>query len=80
MEEWLSGNKLNCFNLFHERSEGGNQEATVRVSDFHLNVSEIYGRVAEWLKAPHSKRGRGESLSWVQIPPLPQIFDIIYLL
>ena len=29
------------------------------------------GRVAEWLKAPDSKSGVGESLPWVQIPPLP---------
>ncbi len=30
-----------------------------------------YGRVAEWFKAPVLKTGRGASLSWVQIPPLP---------
>lgn len=32
-----------------------------------------YGGVAEWLKAPVSKTGRGESSSWVQIPPPPQV-------
>src|SRR5580658_2473743 len=29
------------------------------------------GRVAEWLKAPDSKSGLGETLTWVRIPPLP---------
>lgn len=33
----------------------------------------LNGRVAERLKAPLSKSGRGESPSRVQIPPLPQI-------
>ena len=32
------------------------------------------GRVAEWLKAPDSKSGLGETLTWVRIPPLPPIF------
>ena len=27
--------------------------------------------MAEWLKAPDSKSGLGETLTWVQIPPLP---------
>lgn len=31
-----------------------------------------YGSVAEWLKAPVSKTGNGETHSRVQIPPLPQ--------
>jgi hypothetical protein len=31
------------------------------------------GRVAEWLKAPDSKSGLGETLTWVRIPPLPPI-------
>lgn len=30
------------------------------------------GNVAEWLKAPHSKCGIGETLSRVQISPFPQ--------
>ena len=30
-----------------------------------------YGRVAEWSNAPVLKTGRGASLSWVRIPPLP---------
>ena len=29
------------------------------------------GRVAEWSNAPVLKTGRGASLSWVRIPPLP---------
>ena len=29
------------------------------------------GEVAEWLKAPVSKTGRGENSSWVQISPSP---------
>ena len=29
------------------------------------------GRVAEWFKAPVLKTGRGATLSWVRIPPLP---------
>lgn len=32
----------------------------------------LYGRVAEWLKAPVSKTGRLERVSRVQISPLPQ--------
>ena len=31
------------------------------------------GRVAEWFKAPVLKTGRGATLSWVRIPPLPPI-------
>ena len=31
----------------------------------------ICGRVAEWLKAPVLKTGRGSRLSWVRIPPRP---------
>ena len=27
--------------------------------------------MAEWLKAPDSKSGLGETLTWVRIPPLP---------
>ena len=46
MEEWLSGKKLNYFNFFHERSEGGNQEATFRESGFHLNEVKY---MEEWL-------------------------------
>jgi hypothetical protein len=29
LERWLSGKNENCFSFFHERSESGNQEATV---------------------------------------------------
>ena len=31
------------------------------------------GRVAEWFKAPVLKTGRGATLSWVRIPPLPPL-------
>ena len=34
----------------------------------------ITGGVAEWLKVPHSKCGRGEILSEVRILPPPQSF------
>jgi hypothetical protein len=33
--------------------------------------SGVWGRVAEWLKAPDSKSGLGAILTWVRIPPLP---------
>ena len=33
--------------------------------------SNFYGGVAEWLNAPVLKTGKGESPSWVQIPPPP---------
>lgn len=36
------------------------------------------GRVAEWLKAPVSKTGIGETQSRVQIPPLPPIQNSAY--
>ena len=39
-----------------------------------------YGRVAEWLKAPVLKTGRGSAPSWVRIPPLPPISLHIYLI
>ncbi len=35
--------------------------------------SAASGRVAEWLKAPDSKSGLGETLTWVRIPPLPPL-------
>src|SRR4051812_15334005 len=35
------------------------------------NKPPASGRVAEWLKAPDSKSGLGEALTWVRIPPLP---------
>ena len=37
-----------------------------------------YGRLAERLKAPVLKTGRGASLSWVRIPHLPPIFASIH--
>lgn len=37
----------------------------------------IFGEVAEWLKAPHSKRGKLERVSGVQISLSPQKLTII---
>jgi hypothetical protein len=39
----------------------------------------LYGEMAEWLKAPDSKSGLGESLTWVRIPlspPVLLLFDL----
>jgi hypothetical protein len=35
------------------------------------------GRVAERLKAPVLKTGRGVTLSWVRIPPLPPYYSLL---
>ena len=40
--------------------------------NFSRDTVLYIGKVAEWLKAPVSKTGRGESSSRVQIPPFPQ--------
>ena len=46
----------------------------------NVSVSLLFnGDVAERLKAPVSKTGRGENLSWVQIPPSPHLFITKYL-
>ena len=37
----------------------------------------VLGEVAEWSKAPVSKTGKGESSSWVQIPPSPPFLFLI---
>ncbi len=37
--------------------------------------TKYIGGVAEWLKAPHSKRGKGESPSEVQILSPPHFFE-----
>ena len=37
----------------------------------------IIGWVAEWLKAPVLKTGKGETPSWVRIPPHPP-YDITF--
>ena len=36
-----------------------------------LPSRDVFGEVAEWLKAPHSKCGILARVSWVQIPPSP---------
>jgi hypothetical protein len=35
------------------------------------------GRVAERLKAPDSKSGVRETVPWVQIPPLPPVYEML---
>ncbi len=43
----------------------------IRAFSFAEILLEITGRVAERLKAPVLKTGKGLRPSWVQIPPLP---------
>ena len=72
LETWLSGYNVNCFTLYRRL---GAEVATAR-SRFRrttiLAIAKYIGDVAEWLKAPHSKRGRVLKLSGVQILPSPQ--------
>jgi hypothetical protein len=42
---------------------------------FFLYIIDHVGWVAEWLKAPVLKTGKRASVSWVRIPPHPQIFQ-----
>ncbi len=56
---------MNCFVFL------GNHEADVPLG-LQLERSEYIGELAEWSKAPHSKRGKGESPSGVQISHSPQ--------
>ena len=49
-----------------------------------LYLVPTYGEMAEWLKAPHSKRGRPERVSGVQISLSPPIqntphFKVVFL-
>ena len=75
MRGW-DGRGMNCFipsrHKCRPRSHGIAQATSVW-------AKRIYGCVAEWLKAPVSKTGIGETQSWVQISPHPQIAFIIGL-
>ena len=46
-----------------------------RDSSSILDIRSIFGEVAEWLNALLLKSSKGESPSWVQIPPSPPFIN-----
>ena len=49
---------------------GANKQFDLR-DEFAKSWIQKYGWVAEWLKVPVLKTGRGSRSSWVRIPPHP---------